>query len=98
MYTNDAIVNITKYRTVTSFRATTALLDIGLPVLDGYEVMRLLRELWSEGAVRFVVTTGYGQERDKERTNAASFDAQLVKPVNLSERANLLEGRDTSAI
>jgi signal transduction histidine kinase/DNA-binding response OmpR family regulator len=92
-----------------SFRADTALLDIGLPVMDGYELARLLRERWPDRAdqpgqpgqpgrpVRFVAITGYGQESDKERARAAGFDAHLVKPIDLAVLAALLQPRDTGA-
>jgi CheY-like chemotaxis protein/two-component sensor histidine kinase len=77
-----------------SFRATTALLDIGLPVMDGYELARLLRERWADRPVRFVAITGYGQESDKEAARAAGFDAHLVKPIDLAEFAALLQPPD----
>ncbi|HWN71212.1 MAG TPA: response regulator [Haliangium sp.] len=80
-----------------SFHATTALLDIGLPVMDGYELVRLLRERWADRPVQYVAITGYGQESDKERARAAGFDAHLVKPVALAELAALLQRRDTGA-
>jgi len=76
------------------FRATTALLDIGLPVMDGYELARLLRDLWKDRPVQFVALTGYGQQSDKERAKAAGFDAHMVKPVDLAELAALLQPRD----
>jgi signal transduction histidine kinase/DNA-binding response OmpR family regulator len=78
-----------------TFRATTALLDIGLPVMDGYELARLLHERWADRPVQFVAITGYGQESDKEKAKSAGFDAHLVKPVDLNELAALLERRDT---
>ena len=76
------------------FHATTALLDIGLPVMDGYELARLLRDLWKDRPVQFVALTGYGQQSDKERAKAAGFDAHMVKPVDLAELAALLQPRD----
>ena len=77
-----------------SFRATTALLDIGLPVMDGYELARRLREVWTQNPVRYVAITGYGQEADKEKAKAVGFDSHLVKPVSLAELADLLKARD----
>jgi CheY-like chemotaxis protein len=60
-----------------------AFLDIGLPVMDGYELGRRLREL---GAVppRLVAITGYGHSSDRVRSREAGFDLHLVKPVDLS--------------
>ncbi|HWM88002.1 MAG TPA: ATP-binding protein, partial [Kofleriaceae bacterium] len=80
-----------------SFPATTVLLDIGLPVMDGYEVARLLREIWIGRPVRFVAITGYGQESDRERARASGFDAHLVKPVDLAKLAAILYPRDDGA-
>ena len=60
-----------------------ALLDIGLPVMDGYELAARLRELPSARGTRLVAITGYGQENDRRRAFAAGFDEHLVKPVNL---------------
>jgi PAS domain S-box-containing protein len=75
------------------FRPTTVLLDIGLPVMDGYEVARLLREGWGDHAARFVAITGYGQETDREKARSAGFDAHLVKPIDLTELVALLQPR-----
>jgi CheY-like chemotaxis protein len=59
-----------------------ALLDIGLPVIDGYELAGRLRELPHLAATRLVAVTGYGQESDRQRALAAGFEAHLVKPVD----------------
>jgi PAS domain S-box-containing protein len=58
-----------------------ALLDIGMPGMDGYELARRIRaEAWGRG-ICLVVMTGWGQEKDKQRATAAGFDAHLTKPV-----------------
>jgi PAS domain S-box-containing protein len=64
------------------FRPDAALVDIGLPVMDGFEVAGRLRELMP-GPLRLVAVTGYGQPSDKAKTRAAGFDDHLVKPVGL---------------
>jgi CheY-like chemotaxis protein len=61
-----------------------ALLDIGLPVIDGYELGRRLRAVPGLGSIKLVALTGYGQASDKEKSKAAGFDAHLVKPVDLN--------------
>jgi PAS domain S-box-containing protein len=61
-----------------------AFLDIGLPVMDGYELAGRLRDLPSLSEVRLVAITGYGQDSDRERSASAGFHHHLVKPVNLS--------------
>jgi signal transduction histidine kinase/DNA-binding response OmpR family regulator len=65
-----------------------ALVDIGLPGLDGYEVARQVRGVC---ATRLVALTGYGGHGDRERAAAAGFDAHLVKPVELEELAEVLD-------
>ena len=60
-----------------------ALLDLGMPVMDGYELATQLRKQAAWRKVRLVAVTGYGQPSDRERTQAAGFDAHLVKPVDV---------------
>jgi PAS domain S-box-containing protein len=62
-----------------------AVLDIGLPGMDGYELAERLRETVGERPVGLVALTGYGQEADRERSARAGFGAHLVKPVDLGE-------------
>jgi PAS domain S-box-containing protein len=68
-----------------------ALLDIGLPVIDGYELARRLRELPGLSAIPLVALTGYGQESDRQRTHEAGFQEHLVKPVDLWQLKELLQ-------
>jgi len=72
-----------------------ALLDIGLPVMDGYELASRLRESELGPAVKLIAVTGYGQAEDRRRSREAGFDAHLVKPVDLDALAELLEGLAT---
>jgi CheY-like chemotaxis protein len=67
--------------TVNSFKPDVVLLDIGLPVMDGYEVARRLRTHTSVSRLRIVALSGYGQKADRERAAEAGFDDYLVKPV-----------------
>ena len=67
-----------------------ALLDLGLPVMDGFELAGRLRQLPGLSAVKLIAITGYGQESDRERTRAAGFDAHLVKPVDMEALEDLL--------
>jgi len=66
------------------------LLDIGLPVLTGYEVAQQLRK--QEGACNSVVValTGYGHEDNRQRARAVGIDYYLVKPVDPAELTRLL--------
>jgi two-component system CheB/CheR fusion protein len=67
-----------------------ALIDIGLPELDGYEVARRVRKQLSRSEVRLVALTGYGQAKDREAVFQAGFDEHLVKPVNPQDLARVL--------
>jgi len=58
-----------------------ALLDLGLPSMDGYEVAARLRSDLGLTDTRIVALTGWGTEQDRARTTAAGFDAHLTKPV-----------------
>ena len=67
------------------FMPDVALIDIGLPQMNGYELAQRLRAMPKLSGVRLIAITGYGQSEDKRRVRAAGFDAHLVKPVNLME-------------
>ncbi len=68
-----------------------ALVDIGLPGIDGYEVARRMRSDPVTSMVRLIALTGYGQESDRERALDAGFDAHLVKPVDLNRLIEVME-------
>ena len=78
-----------------------ALLDIGMPLLDGYEVARRIRaETWGK-TVTLVALTGWGQESDRRRSQEAGFDTHLVKPLDperLSALLAQLPARDADRI
>src|SRR5215470_1112158 len=67
-----------------------ALLDIGMPLLDGYEVARRIRaQEWGKG-MTLVALTGWGQDADRRRSREAGFDTHLVKPLDLDQLSHLL--------
>jgi signal transduction histidine kinase len=70
-----------------TFHPDVALLDIGLPGLDGYEVARRIRAEPGNGTIRLIAITGYGREEDREAARDAGFVAHLVKPVEYSALA-----------
>jgi signal transduction histidine kinase/ActR/RegA family two-component response regulator len=83
-----------------TFKPDVALLDIGLPVMDGYEVGARLRTIPGTNAVRLYALTGYGQDADRERSRAAGFDRHFVKPLDfdllqdaIQDVANPLDGQ-----
>lgn len=65
------------------FRPHVVLCDIGLPTMNGYEVVRELRVKPELAATRFVALTGYGREDDLKRSEAAGFHLHLIKPFDL---------------
>ena len=67
-----------------------ALVDIGLPGIDGYEVARRIRMLPNGKTMMLVALTGYGQETDKQRALSAGFDEHLTKPVKIERLQALL--------
>ena len=63
-------------------RPDVAVVDIGLPEMDGYEVARKLRASESLKAIKLIALTGYGQADDARRAHEAGFDLHVVKPVD----------------
>jgi CheY-like chemotaxis protein len=61
-----------------------ALVDIGLPGIDGYEVARRLRKDAGTRDIRLIALTGYGLAEDQRRVLEAGFDLHMVKPVELA--------------
>jgi CheY-like chemotaxis protein len=67
-----------------------ALVDIGLPGIDGYELARRARALADGDRLMLVAVTGYGREEDRARASAAGFDHHLVKPIDVDALKRLL--------
>ena len=74
-----------------------ALVDIGLPVMDGYELGRRLRERLG-AACQLVAVTGYGQAADLARTREEGFVAHVVKPVDLDAVRELVRSAGALAV
>jgi signal transduction histidine kinase len=71
-------------------RPEVALLDLGMPKCDGYEVARRIRsEAWGKNTV-LVALTGWGQDEDRRRSREAGFDSHLVKPLDLDALTDFL--------
>jgi len=72
------------------FQPDAALLDIGMPRLNGYDAARAIRsEPWGESLL-LIAITGWGQEEDIQRGRAAGFDHHLVKPIEQARLASIL--------
>jgi signal transduction histidine kinase/ActR/RegA family two-component response regulator len=82
-------------RTAEVFQPDVALVDIGLPVVDGYEVAQQLAQRPDLRGIRLIAVTGYGQEQDRNRSKDAGFSAHLVKPIDIDQLRELLESPST---
>ncbi len=67
-----------------------ALVDIGLPGLDGYQLARQVRQLPGKQRTRLIALTGYGHPSDRQAALEAGFNEHLVKPVKPAELARVL--------
>ena len=72
------------------FEPEIAFVDIGLPVMDGFELGRRLRAEYHD-RLHLVAVTGYGQDADRQRSRDAGFDVHLVKPIGLSALTALID-------
>jgi len=86
----EAVDGTEGVRAASRLRPDLALVDLGLPILDGYEVARFIRRQDYQPQ-RLVALTGYGQKADRERALSAGFDDHLVKPIDPERLAELLQ-------
>ena len=77
-------------KAVSDFHPDAVLLDIGLPIMDGYEVARRLRAQPSGEQLVILAISGYGQKHNKEDSTNSGFDSYLIKPIDPSHLVNLL--------
>jgi CheY-like chemotaxis protein len=80
-------------REVRTFRPDVVLLDLGMPFMNGFEAARQIRATPEGRSVVLVAVTGWGQQKDREQTRDAGFDAHLVKPVDTSDIQHLVQAR-----
>jgi DNA-binding response OmpR family regulator len=80
-----------------SFVPHAAILDVGLPDLDGYELANALREQHGEDPT-LIAATGYGQQKDRMRATEAGFDCHFVKPVSVRDLVSVLDQRVVSTV
>ena len=78
-------------RSAVESRPDVALIDLGLPDIDGHEVARRIRAALEDSIV-LVALTGYGSAEDQQRAVESGFDRHLVKPVDPAELARIFEG------
>jgi CheY-like chemotaxis protein len=80
--THEAADGLEGLRLATELKPQVALIDLGLPGLDGLELAGRIRAIPGAGTMQLVALTGYGQMQDRQRTRAAGFDQHVVKPVD----------------
>ena len=78
--------------TATSYCPDVVLLDIGLPMMDGYEVAAKMRLSPAHKTTVLVALTGYGQDSDRQKSKDAGFDHHLVKPADFAKLQQILAG------
>ncbi|WNG44606.1 response regulator [Archangium minus] len=74
-----------------AFRPEVAILDIGLPDVDGYGVAERIRERLGAASPVFAALTGFGQAADRARSHAAGFRQHFVKPIDVDELSAFIE-------
>jgi CheY-like chemotaxis protein len=72
-----------------AWKPDVAVVDIGLPVLDGYQLARQVRSALGEG-ILLIALTGYSRPEDRLQAREAGFDVHLSKPADLDELARLV--------
>ena len=82
-------------RLADGFEPEVALLDIGLPVMDGYELARRLAARCEPVGARLIAVSGYGQEQDRSRSADAGFAAHIVKPIDIEELETVIRAEVT---
>jgi len=90
--TQTASDPVTALMVAKQFRPRVAILDIGLPVMDGYQLARELQACLGNDQPTFVALTGYSQAADRERSRKAGFAHHLAKPIDADELLRVLDG------
>jgi DNA-binding response OmpR family regulator len=79
-----------------TFKPDVVLLDIGLPLLNGFDAARRMRSQSGGNDMVIVALTGWGQEEDRRRSQEAGFDHHIVKPVDPVALEKLLDALETT--
>jgi CheY-like chemotaxis protein len=89
----EAADGTTGVRSALELKPDAALIDLGLPDLDGHEVARRIRAVMDKNAILLIALTGYGTPEDEREAHEAGFDVHLVKPVDSAELVRILDER-----
>jgi CheY-like chemotaxis protein len=85
-----ALDGVTASQAAEEIRPDVVLLDIALPVIDGYEVARPIKNQQQKTRPLFIAVTGLGQDSDRRQSEEAGIDLHLVKPVDPQQLLGLL--------
>jgi two-component system, chemotaxis family, CheB/CheR fusion protein len=77
---------------IARFRPNFALVDVGMPGMDGYEVARRVRQLPEGKHLKLIALTGFGGEKHRRRAREAGFDMHIVKPISYEQLARVFAG------
>ena len=77
---------------LTTFKPDVAVIDIGLPIMNGYEVAARIRAELGAAIPHMIALTGYGQQNDRAQSAAAGFKQHLVKPIDLTVLIDCIGG------
>ena len=88
---------VTALRVISQFSPDVILLDIGLPIINGYELAQKLRQMPELGPVRLFAVTGYSQESHRRRSMECGFDQHLTKPIEWDALDSLIRYNAQSA-
>ena len=75
---------------IPDYRPNVILMDIGMPGMDGNEVARRIRQQPEFNDIKLIALTGWGQEKDRQRSKESGFDHHLTKPVNFQDLTDLI--------
>jgi signal transduction histidine kinase/CheY-like chemotaxis protein len=75
---------------IPDYRPNVILMDIGMPGMDGNEVARRIRQQPELNGIKLIALTGWGQEKDRQRSKESGFDHHLTKPVNFRDLTDLI--------
>jgi CheY-like chemotaxis protein len=76
---------------IPDYRPNVILMDIGMPGMDGNEVARRIRQQPEFNDIKLIALTGWGQEKDRQRSKESGFDHHLTKPVNFRSLTDLID-------
>lgn len=89
---------LTGFDAINRLRPDVALVDIGLPGMDGYEIAQRVRSQLKGISTRLIAVTGYGRAEDRAAILAAGFDTHVVKPINPDELMRIIATKGDGAV